>query len=314
MRVLFITANRIGDAILSTGLLQHLVMAYPAARFTVACGPLCTELFTALPRLDAVIALPKQSWNRHWWHLWRRCAPISWDIIVDLRDSVVGRLLRHGALYSYRPRPHLHKVLVNAAVMGLSPPPAPTLWVAPAEHATATTLLAGPGPILALGPTANWPAKQWPAASFAVLAQQLLATPPFQGGRVLVLGAAQERDQMTELLRAIPDSQRIELIGASLALAAACLQRATLYIGNDSGLMHLAAAAGIPTVGLFGPGDASVYGPYGPHTAVARTPEPAVELLRRLPQGSNQPVPSLMGSLQPDVVKQTALDLLKNCQ
>ena len=67
----------------------------------------------------------------------------------------------------------------------------------------------------------------------------------------------------TPLLAALPDAR--DLVGAlSLPEAAAVLQRASLFIGNDSGLMHLSAAAGAPTIGLFGPTDASTYGPAGP--------------------------------------------------
>jgi ADP-heptose:LPS heptosyltransferase len=51
--------------------------------------------------------------------------------------------------------------------------------------------------------------------------------------------------------------------------AAACLARVALFVGNDSGLMHLAAAAGAPTLGLFGPTPADEYGPAGRRTAVA---------------------------------------------
>ena len=54
MRILFITATRIGDAVLSTGLLDHLLRAHPAARFTVACGPAAEGVFARMPRRDAV--------------------------------------------------------------------------------------------------------------------------------------------------------------------------------------------------------------------------------------------------------------------
>jgi len=70
------------------------------------------------------------------------------------------------------------------------------------------------------------------------------------------------------VLAALPDA--IDLCGAlSLPEAAACLARAALFVGNDSGLMHLAAAAGAPTLGLFGPTPAEEYGPAGRSTAVA---------------------------------------------
>jgi heptosyltransferase-3 len=64
------------------------------------------------------------------------------------------------------------------------------------------------------------------------------------------------------VLAALPDA--IDLAGRlSLAEAAACLGRLRLFIGNDSGLMHLAAAAGAPTLGLFGPSPADEYAPSG---------------------------------------------------
>jgi ADP-heptose:LPS heptosyltransferase len=62
----------------------------------------------------------------------------------------------------------------------------------------------------------------------------------------------------------------IDLVGAlSVPEAAACLARCMLFVGNDSGLMHLAAAAGTPTLGLFGPTPAAEYAPAGRCTAVA---------------------------------------------
>jgi len=84
------------------------------------------------------------------------------------------------------------------------------------------------------------------------------------------------------VLDALPRDRVIDLVGAvDLPTAAACLRRCALFVGNDSGLMHLAAAAGTPTLGLFGPSPADRYGPWGRHAAFVRTPESSAELLRR---------------------------------
>jgi heptosyltransferase-3 len=64
-----------------------------------------------------------------------------------------------------------------------------------------------------------------------------------------------------------------------LLTAAACLGRTGFFIGNDSGLMHLAAAVGTPTLGLFGPSRDERYRPWGPRAAVVRTPESYEELM-----------------------------------
>ena len=55
MRILFITATRIGDAVLSTGLLDHLLHTYPDACFTIACGPVAEGVFARMPRRDATL-------------------------------------------------------------------------------------------------------------------------------------------------------------------------------------------------------------------------------------------------------------------
>ena len=309
MKILFITAHRIGDAVLSTGLLRHLTDAYPGAEITVACGPLGADLFKAVPGLAAIIPMPKQSYNRHWLDLWRRCIGQHWDMIVDLRDSLASCLLHRNRRYAYRPRPGLHKARVNAAIMGLTPPPAPKIWIDAAAEREAGALTAGAAPILALAPAANWPAKQWPPEHFAALIEALLAAPDWRGSRIMVLAAAHEREQILPVLQAVPAGRAIELIGAPLLLAAACLCRANILIGNDSGLMHLAAAVETPTLGLFGPGDAEIYGPWGAHTAIVRTPETAAELLARMP-AAGMPVPSLMGSLTVATVAGATLGLL----
>jgi ADP-heptose:LPS heptosyltransferase len=82
-----------------------------------------------------------------------------------------------------------------------------------------------------------------------------------------------ERALAAPLLAALPDA--IDLSGRlTLPEASACLSRCALYVGNDSGLMHLAAASGTPTLGLFGPTPAAEYAPAGRRTAVALANSP----------------------------------------
>jgi ADP-heptose:LPS heptosyltransferase len=70
MKILFITATRIGDAVISTGLLNHLVTQNSGAQITVACGPLAESIFTAVPGLERVIVLSKTAFSGHWFRLW----------------------------------------------------------------------------------------------------------------------------------------------------------------------------------------------------------------------------------------------------
>ncbi|MDD5586238.1 MAG: glycosyltransferase family 9 protein [Alphaproteobacteria bacterium] len=311
MRILFITSNRIGDAVLTTGVLAWLVKKYPKARFTIVCGPVAADLFRAVPRLKRLIVLRKKRWNGHWLGLWRECAGTRWDLIVDFRNSIVSRLLRaKKRAYPPASRTGGHKVKDNAAILNLDPPPAPHIWTDKAAEDAAAQLILHGAPVIALGPAANWPVKQWPIEKFVLLARRLTASHgPLPGARVFVTAAPHEREQIAPLLASLPSNRKIDALGLDLLTVAACLKRCRLFIGNDSGLMHIAAAVGTPTLGLFGPGYEKIYGPWGKHSAFVRTPESAEKLLARLPHpGAHHP--NLMESLSVDVVYEAAKKLL----
>ncbi|MBN8889184.1 MAG: heptosyltransferase [Acetobacteraceae bacterium SCN 69-10] len=263
MRILFVTSNRIGDAVLSTGLLDHLIRTHPGARITVACGPAAAGLFQRMPGLERLIVFEKRRLGLHWLGLWAATAPHWWDLVVDIRASALAWLVPTRRRAVMRKRPG-HKTAQLAAILGLAAPPLPVAWFAP-EDRTRARALVGPGstPVIALGPTANWDGKVWPAERFVALTRALQAG-PLAGARVVVLAGpgAQERALAAPVLAALP--QAIDLAGRlTLAEAAACLAECALFVGNDSGLMHLAAAAGTPTLGLFGPTPAAEYAPAG---------------------------------------------------
>lgn len=311
VRILFITSNRLGDAVLSTGLLAHLVDHHPGARLTIACGPLPAPLFRAVPGLERMIPIPKRSFARHWLTLWRACVGTRWDMVVDLRNSAVGRMIpaRRRFFHARASRP-MHKVEELGHVLGLSPPPDPRLWFDAAAEAEADRLLGlGREAFLAVGPTANWPGKEWPADRFADLAERLTGEGgPLPGARVAVFAAGPERERARPVLDAL-GTRAIDLTGRTDPLtAAACLRRAALYVGNDSGLMHIAAAAGTPTLGLFGPGYPETYGPWGARARVVTGTVPQAELLARVK--ADPDARGLMDGIPVPVVEDAARDLL----
>jgi ADP-heptose:LPS heptosyltransferase len=170
------------------------------------------------------------------------------------------------------------------------------------------------GPILAIGPTANWRAKTWRTEKFAELIERLTApTGILPDARVVLLGRDDERPMALRLIDTIPENRRIDLVGKlDLLTAYACLARSTFYIGNDSGLMHLAAASGVPTLGLFGPTKESLYAPWGEATDVVRTAIPFEEIF---PENfDHRTSDSLMDSLTVDMAEAGAKALWQKCQ
>ena len=283
MKILFITSTRIGDAVLSTGLLDYMARTYPQGKVTVACGPLPSSLFEGFPNVEAVWAMKKEKRSGHWVKLWKRAVRTRWDIVVDLRNSAVSRMLWAKKRYIFGPKidKSLHKVEQAAQVMKLESIPAPKLYFTPEQERFADALMNGEGPILGVGPSANWIGKTWPAENFIeVIAWMTGKGGPMEGARVAVFAAPGEEAQARPVLESIPEDKRIDGIAkGSPGEVAACLNRCAFYLGNDSGLMHIAAACGVKTVGVYGPSYPHLYRPWGDHTAYARTPETFDELI-----------------------------------
>lgn len=278
-KILFITSTRIGDAVLSTGLLDYMLKNYKDPQFTIVCGNLPSSLFEGVPHLEKLIILKKQKYNRHWFELWKQVSGTKWDVVVDLRNSIVSRLIRADQKYIHGNQKG-HKVVQNAAVMKLNEIPAPVLFLTAVQKQKADQLIPDGGPVLGIGPTANWIGKTWPAENFIDVIKGLTAENGIlPHARVAVFAAPGEEKEAYEVLKSVPPEHQIDVIAkGSPGEAAAALAKCAFYIGNDSGLMHCAAAAGIPTVGLFGASYVDIYGPYGAKTIYAHTPESFDEL------------------------------------
>jgi len=313
MKLLFITSTRLGDGVLSTGALNHFIQKYPDAQITVACGPLIAGLFAQAPRVVRVISMTKEPYSLHWYKLWLETVGTEWDIVIDLRNSIVSRLIRAKKRYIWgREDKERHKVEQIAAVINVSPPPAPTLWFNEDTLNKAAALVPAGGPILAIGPAANWPAKTWPAENFIALINKLTAEGSILPQALVAIFAAPGEEQVAyQVLNALPVERRIDVIAkASPAVAAAALKRCSFYIGNDSGLMHCAAAVGTPTLGLFGPSWPQLYRPWGEHCAYVSTPENFDQLISHAGYDGGYNA-SLMGSLTVETAYTAALDLWK---
>jgi ADP-heptose:LPS heptosyltransferase len=319
VKLLFIGPTYIGDAAIATGLLDHLLKQYPQGRVTVVSGPAAAPLFRSVPNLDRVVPITKRGVIGHWVDLWRMFVGTSWDVIVDLRGSGLAWFLRARRRHVFRPQRNVrHRTQALAGTMGLPELPAPVMWTSPADEEAAARLMPADRPILALGPTGNWPPKLWPADRFAELARRLTMRPGVvHDARIAVIAAEHERPIVAPLLAALPRERTIDLVGClSLTGVCAALKRSTLFIGNDSGPLYLAVACGTPAVGLFGP-TPGLFGPpagplpapWAPKVAAVRTAESAATVTDTPIEG---PLGwKLMDGLDVDFVEQATLRLLE---
>ena len=314
MKILFITATNLGDGILTTGALEHFIRTYPDAEITVACGPLLTTVFEAAPGVVRVIAMKKEPYAGHWRKLFAQTFFTKWDIVIDMRNSVLSRFYIAGKRYIWSQHSDTaHKVEQISQAIHVLPPPSPTVWLSDAAKQKAQMLIPDGAPVLALGAAARWPGKTWPAENFSALALKLTADgAPMAGARIAVFAAPGEEHIARPVVDVLPADRRIDAIAKTTPLeAAAALSRCAFYIGNDSGLTHTAAATGIKTLGLFGPGYPALYRPWGEHAAFVSTPETAEELTGYAGYHPSAIRESLMRSLTVTAAYDAAVDLLQ---
>jgi heptosyltransferase-3 len=267
--ILYIAEADAEDAVLSSGVLAHLVESLPHATFTIVGSAASAPLFADTPRLTKLIVLEREG-HFEWIALWNQVRGTKWGLVVDMRGSdLSGKLRRHKRAVRGKDQPGLHAVEAAAAVLKLEPEevPGPKLYVSDETRAQVEALIpstGGDGPILAVGPGVEWMGKRWPAERYAKVAAKLLADDgPLAGGRLMIVGEEIDREAAHTIRYAVPRARVIELQGKLTRLqTVAALSKAALYVGADSIWTHLATASGAPVVAVFGPSDETTRGPW----------------------------------------------------
>ncbi|HNW61233.1 MAG TPA: glycosyltransferase family 9 protein [bacterium] len=301
-RILIIKLRAVGDVVLSTIVIDNLRRAFPAAAIDFLTEEASRQVVSGHPQLDEVVVLERKAIarlgaaarlaaHRDFLH---RIRAARYDLVFDFFGNPRSALLTwwSGAAwrigYDYRVRRNAYTVVV----------PSRAATVHEAEwHLDALSRLGIPvvshhlsfamspeavdkaarfwreaglegAPVLALNFSGGWVAKRWPLARFAELAGRLV---PLYRARILVIWGPGELEQAQQLAALAPVPVTL-IPAADLKELAALLQRVDLMISTDSGPMHIAAAVGTPCVGLFGPTNPHLQGPYGPGHQIVTVP------------------------------------------
>ena len=314
MSILFITSSRLGDAVLSTGVLEFSCRTLPEAPVVVACSSLVMPLFEDWPRLERMIEIRRKPFSWHWISLWQETVKQPWEWVIDVRGSTLSYFLwsKKRSMWRSISSPH-HRVEQLGQVFKLPHSPSPVLHVSAERQERLQHILPFSRPVIAVAPAANWQGKEWPQKNFIVLLQQLTSAQGlFPDARVAFFAAPAERERVQSLLEAFPEDRVLDFVGKLPFLDIHVLfQKCCFFIGNDSGLMHLAAASGVPTLGLFGPSPEIHYAPYGSCAAYVRTPESYETLMTRFRKTGEK---NLMDSLSIEKVEEAVHSLWQRVQ
>jgi lipopolysaccharide heptosyltransferase II len=301
-RILVTRLRFIGDIVLTIPVVRSLREAFPEAFIAYMGEREAVSLLTRDPQLDEVIpfdfsrpSLLEQA--RIATELRKR----KFDLVVDLFSNPRSALLTYltgaptrvgldrkgrGRLYTVRVQDDrraksaiaFHQQFVTA--LGLTPSrELPSIVLSEGERGWARDrveqlvpgrISQGSGrPLVGIHPGATWPAKRWFPERFAALAGMVRSK---LGGDVIVTGGTKDDETVREVARLAREEPAVAG-RLSLRELAGVLGELSVFVTNDAGPMHIAAAVGTPTVGLFGPGQEDIWFPYAAesgHTALRK--------------------------------------------
>jgi ADP-heptose:LPS heptosyltransferase len=283
-RILIVQLQRAGDVIVTTPVAAALRQALPEASIDFLVDKPFAPLLEHNPSIDGIRIFNRQAV----WATWRLLRAASYDWILDFQGSprsiMAGlfsgapvragyRVPFWGRFYTRSIRRPGGRISITEGKMSLLQDLLPHLpaagerriyLTAPEREWAEHQALGAPGDNkrVAIIPTSRRPSRRWPAESFVKLSRLLQA----EGYSVLFFWGPGEKEYVEAIGRQVPQGQMIP--PTSLRQMAALLGTCALAVTNTNGPMHLAVAAGIPTVTIYGPTDPVSWHPGGPRHRV----------------------------------------------
>jgi lipopolysaccharide heptosyltransferase II len=284
-RILVIKLRAIGDVLLSTPVLENLRTHFPTAAIDVLTEKFAADVVRLNPSVDSVIAFDRKTESSI--GLIRRVIAGRYTIVLDLfcnpRTALLTFLSRapvragfpfrfRGYAYNVKITPRggeVHNVDFNLdALRALSIPVVTRQPVFPLDHQAvqfaqewfASAFGASADPVIGINAGGGWVTKRWGVRQFAELADRV--SDELTAHVAVFWGPGEENDAL-ELQRSMKRAS-VLLPKTSLQQSAACIGKCAYFISNDSGPMHIAAALGVPTLGIYGPTNPLLQGPFGP--------------------------------------------------
>ena len=307
-RILVVKLDHLGDVVTATPALRALRDAHPTAHIDLLVAPAFAPLFEEGPLVNRVLVYDSPRYRRGpaFQETALSLRGERYDTIVELRGDWRTLLLpfRFGAMRcldrgSVRARDWfarrfgrrsatvhsvLHEVETNFAVVrpllganAPEKPPAAEVHVSFPAHESLEWRLAEADidprrPIVTIHPGAFWRPRAWLPDRFAAIADWVAE---HYDAQVVLIGSADERDVEAAVRSRVGKARALSMFGTlTLPELAALLQRSSILIGNDSGIAHLAAACGTPTVALFGPQDPRRFRPWSDRSIALHHPVP----------------------------------------
>lgn len=295
--ILFMEFSRLGDGVAMLPVIESFRSFFPQARIAVAVDQRYRELFSMVPAVNSVCSFDRTNSLTGFLAARRALRAGHFDLVCSMSPSARNSLLTlgthssakvgyfdvHDSMTPFLNHSKVDGIGVKLAVgeqyhmenigdrgakicraLGIPFTGTVRFEIPPETRAKVHDFLVRSGyeeirPLVVIHPFAGWEYRQWPLSQYAVVAQEMVKR---HSAWVVFIGTKEESYRMQEFRETNPGISDIAFFDSSDAGAlTALLARAGLFIGNDSGPLHLASVMGIPTVGLFGPASPSLTGP-----------------------------------------------------
>ncbi len=281
-KILIIRLSSLGDVLLASPLLRQLREKFPTAQIDFLTRPEYSDLFRYNPHLTRVLLFDTTHSFGYLWHWRARIGREGYDTILDIHNSLRSNILTRvpgfrTRIYRIRKNQWIRFLLVRFKInlylkfhrrilpvwekymrtafsLGVRDADGHLeLFLSPESEKTAVEFfnhLPGAGWEIAVAPGARHFTKRWPEEFFSETITYLFRE---HGWRSLLLGSAAEVSTIENILARVPDGAAISVAGKfSILESAALIRRCRVLVSNDSGLMHVGNALGIPMVAIFG--------------------------------------------------------------
>ena len=253
-KILFVSFSNIGDAVLSLPCLEVLQETFPQAEIDIVVGERAQCVFERASGIRKLWIYEKRKSLRHRWDFYKKLKQESYDLVVDLKQSVFGFLGKHRTSFlkqtSSKHKRDAHLSVLNSLGVDLVSLKKKVQAKRHGSHVTEKLIVIAPG--------SKSHIKEWPKERFAALADRLIHTGGFE---VVWLGDQREAVLVEDIQRRM--SHPTQNLAGKLAWqeSVSWIKRASLVVTNDSAPLHIADHYGKKVLSFFGPTDPEKYGP-----------------------------------------------------
>ena len=253
MNLLFISSNRIGDSLINLQVLNKYIRKNKNnIEITLVSGALPLPLYDDYTMIAKRIILKKEKYNLHWLKLYRKLYYQKFDEVIDFRSSLISYFLKTKKrnIFKMNKKQNIYYQIHQNFETDLKK-----------DFKILTDRVRRIFPnsnYACIAPFTNWAPKEWAIENFIKVSQYL-----FDKGidKIYILGSPEESIRYKAFECSLGDRIVNRCGKQHLLNDYGLLQKSRLFIGNDSSMMHMAALAKTPTIGLFGPTNDKIYFP-----------------------------------------------------